>query len=51
MNGIPTRCTGCNAQLDGHNLTGLCAECKLVRRNEHAVANTKDTNTFHGKTK
>ncbi|WP_375489678.1 hypothetical protein [uncultured Mycobacterium sp.] len=34
--GIPTRCTQCAATLGAHNLTGLCAECKLIARNTRA---------------
>ena len=32
--GIPTECVGCGAPLHPHNLTRLCAECKLVARNQ-----------------
>jgi hypothetical protein len=32
-NHIPTNCTQCSAPLHAHNLTGLCAECKLIARN------------------
>ena len=32
--GIPTECVGCSAPLHPHNLTRLCAECKLVARNQ-----------------
>ena len=28
------RCGLCDAILNPHNITGLCAECKLVARNE-----------------
>jgi hypothetical protein len=31
--GIPTECVGCGARLGAHNITRLCAECKLVARN------------------
>ena len=32
--GIPTQCDICSAKLGPHNLTGLCAECKLITRNK-----------------
>jgi hypothetical protein len=31
--GIATECTQCGASLEPHNLTGLCAQCKLIARN------------------
>jgi hypothetical protein len=31
---IPVRCELCRAHLDGHNITGLCQECKLILRNK-----------------
>jgi hypothetical protein len=33
ITGIPTRCKQCGAELDPHNITGLCHECKLIARN------------------
>jgi len=33
---IPTQCIDCSAPLHPHNLTRLCAECKLIARNERA---------------
>jgi hypothetical protein len=37
--GIPTRCTTCGAPLHAYNLTGVCAECKLIARNERPSGN------------
>lgn len=31
---IPTRCDDCGAQLNAHNITRLCAECKTIARHE-----------------
>jgi hypothetical protein len=39
--GIPTQCAICDAQLHAHNLTGMCAECKFVARNDR-LTNTPE---------
>ena len=39
----PTECAGCAAPLHRHNLTGLCAECKLVARNRRLTGQPADT--------
>ena len=36
--GIPTECVGCSTPLHPHNLTRLCAECKLVARNQRLTS-------------
>jgi hypothetical protein len=41
--GIPNQCAGCAAQLHAHNLTRLCAECKLVARNRRLSGQPADT--------
>ena len=41
--GIPTECAGCGAPLHCHNLTRLCAECKLVARNRRLTGQPADT--------
>ncbi len=41
--GIPTHCAGCNAPLHAHNLTRLCAECKLIARNRRLSGQPTDT--------
>lgn len=41
--GIPTQCTLCDAPLGAHNITGLCAECKLIARNRRMSATHDDT--------
>lgn len=43
--GIPTECTICDAPLHAHNLTGVCAECKLVLRNGRLTNTTAERNT------
>jgi hypothetical protein len=43
MTGIPTECAGCTAQLRAHNLTRLCAECKLIARNRRLAVQPADT--------
>jgi hypothetical protein len=30
---VPAECVGCGASLQPHNLTRVCAECKLIARN------------------
>jgi hypothetical protein len=30
--GIRTECASCGTRLHAHNVTGLCAECKLIAR-------------------
>jgi hypothetical protein len=40
---IPTECTGCAAPLHRHNLTRLCAECKLIARNRRLSGQPADT--------
>jgi hypothetical protein len=40
--GIPIHCTECPAPLHAHNLTGLCAECKLVARNRRMSGQPAD---------
>lgn len=54
MTGIPANCTVCGVRLlNPHELTGLCRECKLIRRNERLSAelvayraNTDETTHF-----
>ncbi|BBY01041.1 hypothetical protein [Mycobacterium seoulense] len=41
--GIPTQCVGCGAPLHAHNLTKLCAECKLIARNRRLSGQPADT--------
>jgi hypothetical protein len=41
--GIPIHCTECAAPLHAHNLTGSCAECKLIARNQHPSGEPADT--------
>ncbi len=41
--GIPTQCAGCNAPLHPHNITRLCAECKLIARNRRLSRQPADT--------
>ena len=41
--GIPTQCVGCGAPLHAHNLTRLCAECKLIARNRRLTGAPPDT--------
>jgi hypothetical protein len=41
--GIPTECVGCSAPLRAHNITRLCAECKLVARNRRLAGQPADT--------
>jgi hypothetical protein len=41
--GIPIHCTECAAPLHAHNLTGLCAECKLIARNERLSGKAANT--------
>ena len=41
--GIPTDCAGCAAALHAHNLTRLCAECKLIARNWRLSGAPPDT--------
>jgi hypothetical protein len=50
MTGIPTQCTVCGEPLrNQHALVTLCAECKLIARNErlsapaHSTAYTEQT--------
>ncbi len=43
MTGIPTTCQVCNAPLEPRNITRLCAECKLVFRNERLSGQPADT--------
>jgi hypothetical protein len=43
MTHIATDCTGCTAPLHTHNITGLCAECKLCARNERLSGKPADT--------
>jgi hypothetical protein len=40
---IPADCAGCGAQLQPHNLTRLCAECKLTARNRRLSGQPPDT--------
>jgi hypothetical protein len=40
--GIATECTQCGAPLQPHNLTGLCAECKLIARNRRLSGRPAD---------
>jgi hypothetical protein len=40
--GIPTECAGCATPLHPHNLTALCAECKLVARNRRLSRHPAD---------
>jgi uncharacterized Zn finger protein (UPF0148 family) len=35
--GLPTHCE-CGEPMSRHNITGVCAECALVARNERAAA-------------
>jgi hypothetical protein len=47
---IPTECVGCGAELHAHNLTRLCAECKLIARNRQLADQSADTTnpvTYH----
>ena len=39
----PRYCAGCNAALNPHNITRLCAECKLVARNRRLTGQPVDT--------
>jgi hypothetical protein len=41
--GIPTECAGCGAQLDAHNITGICKECALIARNRRLSGAPADT--------
>jgi hypothetical protein len=41
--GISTECVRCGAALHCHNLTRLCAECKLVARNRRLTGQPADT--------
>lgn len=41
--GIRTECAGCGARLHANNLTGLCAECKLIARNRRLIGQPTDT--------
>jgi hypothetical protein len=41
--GSPTKCAGCAAPLHPHNLTRLCAECKLLARNRRLTVQPTDT--------
>ena len=41
--GIPTECKNCAAPLGPHNITGWCAECKLIARNERLSGQPADT--------
>ena len=41
--GIPNQCAGCATELHAHNLTRLCAECKLVARNHRLSGQPADT--------
>lgn len=43
MTGVPTTCQVCDAPLAPRNITGLCAECKLVARNERLSGQPADT--------
>jgi hypothetical protein len=40
---IPAACAGCAAPLGPHNITGLCAECKLIARNDRLSGQPADT--------
>jgi hypothetical protein len=40
---IPTECARCGAELHAHNLTRLCAECKLIARNRQLPDQSADT--------
>lgn len=40
--GIRDRCRDCSAALNRTNITGLCAECKLIARNERATGIADD---------
>jgi hypothetical protein len=40
---IPTACESCGAPLHAHNLTGLCAECKLIARSKRMSPSYDDT--------
>jgi hypothetical protein len=43
--GIPTECAGCGAELQPHNITALCAECKLIARNARMSGKTPPADT------
>lgn len=43
MIGIPTECAGCDAPLQPHNITRLCAECKRIARNRRLSGHPADT--------
>jgi hypothetical protein len=40
--GIPVECAGCDATLHAHNLTRLCAECKLIACNRRITGQPAD---------
>lgn len=40
---MTAHCVGCNAALNPHNITRLCAECKLVARNRRLTGQPADT--------
>jgi endogenous inhibitor of DNA gyrase (YacG/DUF329 family) len=41
--GIPTDCDRCGAPLNRHNITRLCAQCKLIDRNQRLSGQPADT--------
>ena len=40
---IPTGCEKCGAPLRAHNITRLCAECKLISRHKRMSVTYGDT--------
>jgi hypothetical protein len=40
--GTLTECADCGAKLKAHNVTGLCAECKLIARNRRLTGQPAD---------